>query len=86
MPKRPKRWVATFRFPWWAEPFFAGIEREMCLIRDLVATAFRELKRYEFIAERRDADQARFQRKREQHTEDELGMSMFRQKRLHSIN
>jgi flagellar export protein FliJ len=58
----------------------AEIEREMGIIRDLVATAFRELKRYELIAERRAADQARSQRKRERRTEDELGMSMFRRK------
>lgn len=57
------------------------INREMGIIRDHVATAFRELKRYELIAERRDADQARTQRKRERRTEDELGMSMFRRRR-----
>ena len=57
------------------------IEREMGIIRDLVATAFRELKRYELIAERRAADQARAVRKQERNTEDELGMSMFRLKR-----
>lgn len=57
------------------------IEREMGIIRDLVATAFRELKRYELIAERRAADQARSDRKIERNTEDELGMSMFRLKR-----
>lgn len=63
----------------------AEIEREMGLIRDLVASAFRDLKRYELIAGRRDADRARFQRKRERRTEDELGMSMFRQKWRNSI-
>ena len=85
MSKRPTRWAATFMPPWRVEPSLAEIEREMGLIRDLVATAFRELKRYELIAERRDADQARFQRKQERRTEDELGMSMFRQKRQNSI-
>jgi flagellar export protein FliJ len=57
----------------------AEIEREMGIIRDHVASAFRELKRYELIAERLAADQLRSQRKRERHTEDEIGMSMFRQ-------
>jgi len=66
-------------------PSLAEIKREKGLIRDLVATAFRELKRYELIAERRDADRARFHRKWERRTEDELGMSMFRQKRPNSI-
>jgi len=56
------------------------IEREMGTIRDLVATAFPELKRYELISERRAADQLRSQRKQERYTEDELGMSMFRLK------
>ena len=85
MPKRPARWAATFRLPWRVVPSLAEIKREKGLIRDLVATAFRELKRYELIAERRDADRARFQRKWERRTEDELGMSMFRQKRPNSI-
>ena len=57
------------------------INREMGIIRDHVATAFRELKRYELIAERREAEQARTQRKRERRKEDELGLSMFRQRR-----
>lgn len=57
------------------------IEREMGIIRDLVATAFRELKRYELIAERQAADQARTEQKLERRAEDELGMSMFRLKR-----
>ena len=56
------------------------IEREMGIIRDLVATAFRELKRYELISDRRAADQLRSQRKLERNNEDELGMSMFRMK------
>ena len=56
------------------------IEREMGIIRDHVASAFRALKRYELIAERLAADQLRSRRKRERHTEDEIGMSMFRQK------
>ena len=58
----------------------AEIEREMGIIRDHVASAFRELKRYELIAERLAADRLRSQRKRERHTEDEIGMSMFRRK------
>jgi len=58
----------------------AEIEREMGIIRDLVAAAFRELKRYELIAERHAADQVRSRRRRERRTEDELGMSMFRRK------
>ncbi len=59
----------------------AEIEREMGTIRDLVASAFRELKRYELIAEHRDADQVLSQRRRERHTENEIGMTMFRRKR-----
>ncbi len=59
----------------------AEIEREMGIIRNLVASAFRDLKRYELIVERRDAEQMISQRKRERHTENELGMTMFRQKR-----
>lgn len=62
----------------------AEIEREMGIIRDQVASAFRELKRYELIAERHESDEARSRRRRERHTEDELGMSMFRQKQRYS--
>ena len=58
----------------------AEINREMGIIRDRVASAFRELKRYELIAERHAADLARSQRRRERRTEDELGMTMFRRK------
>jgi flagellar export protein FliJ len=61
------------------------ILREMGIIRNLVAAAFRELKRYELIAERRAADEARSQLKRERRTEDELGMSMFRQRRKDGV-
>ena len=57
------------------------IEREMGIIRDLVATAFRELKRYELIAESRAAEEAQTRRKVERNREDELGMSMFRLKK-----
>jgi len=85
MAKRPTRWAAMFRLPWRVGASLTEIDREMGLIRDLVATGFRELKRYKFIAERRDADRARFQRKPERRTEDELGMSMFLQKRQNSI-
>lgn len=56
------------------------IEREMAIIRDQVAAAFREVKRFELVAEVRDADQVRSRRKRERRTEDDLGMSMFRRK------
>ena len=56
------------------------IEREMAIVRDLVAAAFRELKRYELIAQRHEADQARVRRKRERHMENEVGMLMHRQK------
>ena len=58
----------------------AEIDREMGVIRSRVAAAFRELKRYELIAERHAADQARAQRRRERHTEDEIGMTMYRRK------
>lgn len=57
------------------------IEREMSIIRAQVAVAFRELKRYQLVAERRDADQARTRNRRERHREDEIGMSMFRRKK-----
>ena len=59
----------------------AEIEREMGIIRNRVAAAFRELKRYELIAERRAADEARSRRKLERNAEDEIGMSMFRNRR-----
>lgn len=59
----------------------AEIEREMGIIRNMVAAAFRELKRYELIADRRAADEARSRRKFERNAEDELGMSIFRQRR-----
>ena len=36
----------------------AGVEGQMSAIRDEVATAFRELKRYELISAKRDADAA----------------------------
>lgn len=62
----------------------AEIEREMGIIRDQVAVAFRELKRYELIAERHETDLARSQRKRERRVEDEIGMSMFRRNRQDS--
>ena len=57
------------------------IEREMGIIRDLVATAFRELKRYELIAESRAAEEAQTRSKVERNREDEIGMSMFRLKK-----
>ena len=60
------------------------IEREMGIIRDLVASAFRDLKRYELIAERHDANEARAERKRERYKEDQLGVTMFRQKQQNS--
>lgn len=62
----------------------AEIEREMSIVRNHVAAAFRELKRYELVAERYEADQARLRRKRERQTEDELGINIFRQKRRNS--
>jgi flagellar FliJ protein len=58
----------------------AEIEREMGIIRDLVALAFRELKRYELIAEQRAAAEAKSLRKVESQNENELGMTMFRLK------
>ena len=64
----------------------AEIEREMAIVRDLVATAFRELKRYELIAQRHEADRTRDRRKRERHTENEVGMLMHRQKERSSGN
>lgn len=59
----------------------AGVDSEMAGIRDEVATAFREVKRYELIAAKRDAQAALMQRRRDRRTEDEIGMSMHRQKK-----
>ena len=56
------------------------IEREMGAIRDEVAAAFRELKRYELIAERRHAEETLTRRRKERHAENEVGLSMFRRK------
>lgn len=58
----------------------AGVESQMAGIRDEVATAFRELKRYELIAAKRDAEAALTQRRRDRRAENEIGMTMHRQK------
>lgn len=59
----------------------AEIEHEMAAIRSEVATAFSELKRYQLLEERRQKEEKRSLRKRERHTEDEVGMSIYRQKK-----
>jgi hypothetical protein len=60
----------------------AGVEREIMVIRTEVADAFRELKRYELIAAKRAADVALTQRRRDRRAENEIGMTMHRQKNL----
>ena len=58
----------------------AGVESQMSAIRDEVATAFRELKRYELVVAKRDADATLTRRRRDRRTEDEIGMTVHRQK------
>lgn len=59
----------------------AGVEREMAAIREQVAAAFRALKRYELIAEQRQAEARLAQQRRARRAEDEIGMTMHRQKK-----
>lgn len=59
---------------------YAEVERDMMEVREEVATAFRELKRYELIAAKRDAEAALSQRRRDRQAENEIGMAIHRQK------
>ena len=63
------------------EGSLVDIERDIGVIRQDINVAFRELKRYELIEERRADESRRALQKRERRVEDELGMSMHRQKR-----
>lgn len=58
----------------------SGVESQMGAIRDEVATAFRELKRYELIVAKRSAETALTERRRDRRAEDEISMTMHRQK------
>lgn len=58
----------------------AAVEREIAGMRDRVAEAFRELKRYE-VAEARRRERSRLAtRRRERIAEDEIGVEMYRRK------
>lgn len=58
----------------------SGVECQMAAIRDEVAAAFREVKRYELIVAKRSAETALTERRRDRRAEDEIGMTMHRQK------
>ena len=66
------------------EGSLAGVEREMAGIREQVAAAFREVKRYELIADRRRTEARQAQQRRERRIENEVGLTMHRQKKAAS--
>lgn len=62
------------------EASLADVEREMAGIRETVAAAFRELKRYELIEAQRAAEVRQVRERRERRSEDEIGMQMHRRR------
>jgi flagellar protein FliJ len=54
------------------------IEEQITLLRDAVATAFREIKRFELIMERREDASRRKAGRRERKVEDETAIAVFR--------
>lgn len=54
------------------------VEEQVAEIRDEVAAAFREIKRFELIMERREAASQREADRRARKTENETALSMFR--------
>lgn len=57
------------------------IETEITGIREEVADAFREMKRYEVIEERRQSRLTAATQRRERQTENELGLSIFHRRK-----
>lgn len=64
----------------------SGVESQMTAIRDEVAAAFRELKRYELIVAKRAAQTAVTERRRDRRAENEIGMAMHRRKQGKTAN
>ncbi|MFT5439166.1 MAG: flagellar FliJ protein [Alphaproteobacteria bacterium] len=56
----------------------AEIEKQVTLLRDAVATAFREIKRFELIMERREDAARRKAGRQERKVEDETALAVFR--------
>jgi len=63
------------------EGSLADIDRDTERVRADINAAFRELKKYELIEERRAAEARKAQQRRDRRAEDEIGMSMHRQAR-----